>query len=344
MYVFVLPVSGGGFVVQLAIIQHLCEAKIIPDVILSSSGGNVAAYVATAADWKWSGIERISQDLSQNLFLKSWSFINPLSVIIGYFKGSVYDKGTGVYDFISRYFNSSNIAKYEIWTGTYNKNHQKARLFCNRAKDANGKTERTIFDTSCINYELTQSLEPIFADGDIDLIVQAGVASISIPGIVPAQRILGDNYIDGGVFCASPLTVMKEPILKYIKDTSEPLHIIYINSVDLSLCNTKKIHNVLDTWKEVTHDLIRSQIVIDRKIGYEIIREQSSKDLIKKEFTCNYENLDLIKNLPSKYSLLEFYPSGSENFDVDITRFSGKDIITSIHKAYNSCSCRLWSV
>lgn len=43
MKIYILPISGGGFVVQLAIIQHLCELKYVPDLCLASSGENVAA-------------------------------------------------------------------------------------------------------------------------------------------------------------------------------------------------------------------------------------------------------------------------------------------------------------
>lgn len=337
MYLIVLPVSGGGFTVQLAIIQHLCEVKIVPNVILSSSGGNVAAYVASAADWKWSGIERIASKLSQNLFIKPWSNISLLSLAIGYFKGNVYDKGKGIYDFLSQYFNEFNISKYEIWTGTYNKNKQKARLFCNVS------SKRTAFDISCIDYELTQSMEPVFADGNIELIIQAGIASISIPSIVPPQKIFNEEYVDGGVANASPLTIMQEPILKYLRDTDDSLHIIYINSVDLSSPKIDPIHNVIDNWKQTTHDLIRFQTVFDRLIGYEILRCQSG-NIYKREFNCNYENLKKVKELYSyiRYSMLEIYPK--DNFDVNITKFNGDDVLCCIHKAYSNCSCRLWFV
>src|SRR3972149_11408146 len=129
MYVLVLPVSGGGFVSQLAIIQHLCESHIVPDLTLSSSGGNVAAYVAAAADWKWPGIERVAKDLTQDLFVRPWSNITSVAFIMGYFKGDVYNRGSGVHEFLSRHFNTKTITNYEIWTGTYNKRRQRARLF-----------------------------------------------------------------------------------------------------------------------------------------------------------------------------------------------------------------------
>ena len=335
MYVLVLPVSGGGFVSQLAILQHLCESRFIPDLTLASSGGNVAAYVAAAANWKWSGIERVAHELTQDLFARPWNSVTSFAFIFGYFEGNVYSKGSGVHDFLSRHFTSETIVRHEIWTGTYNKDRQKARLFCNRSKDT------SIVDVTCIDHDLTQSMEPIFTSGNIEIIAKAGIASASIPAIVPAQIIFDESYIDGCIAGASPLTIMQEPILKYVRDNEAPLHIVYVNSVDLSSPNLKPCHNVLDTWRQATHDLVRSQTVIDRLSGYELLRCQPGV-MNKEEFICNYENLERVKEIQSKvmYSMLEIYPI--QHYDVNIVGFNGDDVVTAIRKTYNNCKCRLW--
>ncbi len=335
MYVFVLPVSGGGFVSQLAILQHLCESQIIPDITLASSGGNVAAYIAAAANWKWAAIERIARELSHDLFVEPWNSISALSMIIGYFKGNMYNKGSGVNNFLKKYFTSDTIIKYEIWTGTYNKNRQQARLFCNKSKEA------SIMDVSCIDHNLTQSMSPIFANGNIELIGKAGSASASIPAIVPSQQILDESYVDGGVAGASPLTIMQEPILKYVRDNNTSQHIIYINSIDLSNPNINPIHNVLDTLKEATQDLVRSQTVIDRLSGYKLLRCYPGNMNVE-EFICNYENMERIKEIQSKikYSMLEIYPI--DIFEINIVSFTSDDIVTAIRAAYKNCKCRFW--
>ena len=335
MYVLVLPVSGGGFPCQLAILQHLCESKLTPNLTLASSGGNVAAYVAAAAKWKWSNIERISRDLSDKLFLSRWNSISSIAVGIGYFKGDVYNRGTGVSEFLGKYFTKETITNYEIWTGTYNKNKQKARLFCNRSK------ETSIIDTSCIDHDLTQSMEPLYLDGDIDSISAVSIASASIPAIVPSQIIEKEHYVDGGVAGASPLVVMQEPIIKYITESHSPLHIIYVNSIDLSTPNSSKCKNVLDTWKQATNDLVRSQTVNDRLAAYELLRCQSGK-IHKTEFVCNYDNMERIKQLQHiiRFSMLEIYPVVTE--EVNIASFSGAEVINIIKNVYNNCKCRLW--
>jgi predicted acylesterase/phospholipase RssA len=335
MYILVLPVSGGGFVSQLAILQHLCESKFNPKLTLASSGGNVAAYVATAANWKWPAIERIARELSHDLFARPWNTVASLSMIIGYFKGDVYNKGSGVHDFLSRYFTSASIMKHEIWTGTYNKNRHRARLFCNCSE------ESSIMDVSCIDHNLTQSMKPVFANGNIEIIAQAGIASASIPAIVPAQQIMGEDYTDGGVAGASPLTIMREPIIKYIRDNDSSMHIVYVNSVDLSDPNVKQIHNVLDTWRQATNDLVRSQTVIDRLSGYNLLRYYPG-DMNMEEFICNYENMERVKQIQSrvKYSMIEIYPT--KKIIIEIVNFNGDDVISAVHDAYNNCRCRLW--
>ncbi len=335
MLVYVLPVSGGGFVTQLTILQHLGQLKLKPDIVLASSGGNVASYVAAAADWHWAAIERISRELTHNFYVSPWSSVSAFSMIIGYFEGNVYNKGSGICDFLSRHFTPESIKKYEIWTGTYNKNKQQARIFCNRAQS------ESIINANDIDHSLTQSLEPIFCNGDIQLIGTVSVASASIPAVVPAQMINGEYYIDGGIAGASPLTIMQEPLLNMVKQNKQSLHMVYINSVDLSSPNLAKCHNVIDTWKQATHDLVRSQTVIDRLSGHEIIRCQPGH-IHKEEFPCTFNNLQIVKTLYKvlKFSLLEIYPK--DNYDINILNFNGNDVVAAMHAAYDNCACRLW--
>lgn len=335
MYLLVLPVSGGGFVSQLAIVQHLCESQFVPDVTLASSGGNVSAYIGAAANWKWAGIQRIAGEMNKEMFAQSWNPFAFISYIIGFFEGDVFSKGKGVDTFLGRYFTAQTIKEHEIWTGTYNRARQKACIFCNRSKD------ESILDVDCIDHDLTQSMHPVFANGDIKRIARAGLASASIPALVPAEIIDGEPHIDGGIAGASPLIIMQEPILKYVDDHQSPLHIIYVNSVDLSSPNIPPCHNVIDTGKQAAKNMVRSQTVIDRQAAYHLLRCQPGK-LHKEEFICNYANLQRVKNIQHhvKYSLLEIFPL--EHCEVDLVSFTGADIITLMKKTYDHCSCRLW--
>jgi predicted acylesterase/phospholipase RssA len=335
MRVLVLPVSGGGFPGQLAIIQHLCESHLIPDITLASSGGNVAAYVAAAADWKWAAIERIGHELNKDLFAKPWNSFATVSFVVGYFEGNVYNKGNGVKAFLTEHFNAETITKYEIWTGTYNRAQQRGAIFCNRSQ------AESVVCTDCIDYDLTQSNPPVYADGNFDIISSAGVASASIPALVPPEMIEGEPHIDGGIAGASPLAIMQEPILQHTRTNDEPLHIIYVNSVDLAKVNIKPSRNVIDTWRQATKDLVRSQTGLDRMAAYNLFRCHPGT-LHKDEFACTYDNMERVKTIESqvKYSMLELYPT--ETMDVDLASFTGPDVVATMKKLYNKCACRLW--
>ena len=337
MYTLILPISGGGFVNQLGILQHLCEVNFKPDLTLASSGGNVAAYIASAANWKWSAIERISRELSQDLFVKKWSSIPTMAILIGFFKGNSYNKGNGVKDFLNKYFTEKTITNYEIWTGTYNQTHQKCSIFCNRSQDD------SIIDASSINHHLVQSCPPVYADGNIDLIASVGIASASIPALVPEEVIDGEHHSDGGVGGSSPIMQLYEPILEYTQTSETPLHLIYVNSIDLSLNNTKDYLNVMDNWRQATQNVIKSQMVIDRFICFQLLKSKGTT-IKHVTFKCNYQNLKKLEHF--RYftvgSLLEIYPEKTEN--VNLSKFCGNDIIKCIRTTYDHCHCRFWWV
>lgn len=362
MYIFILPISGGRFVSQLAGIQYLCENDIKPDITLSSSGGNVAAFIASASDWKWPGIERISRELTTDLFVSQWSNISIISSIIGWFQSNRYNEGKNITEFLKKYFTKETIMNNEIWTGTYNRDQKRTCLFCNK--------KNSILDISHIDYDLTQSTLPIFANGDINLIGKYSTASASIPSVVPPQKIMNALYEDGGVSSPSPLTVMSEPILKYVTDKNISMHLIYINSINLSDHNQKSINNIIDNIKETTSDLVRSSVVNDRLAAYKLLKNFENSPLVassrdssgrnfensplgsrdsltqinNKDFDCNYDNIKIIKNIQTKinHSLLEIYPT--IKYEINIINFNSDDIIKGIHSSYKDLKCRFWFI
>jgi predicted acylesterase/phospholipase RssA len=329
----ILPVSGGGFPVQLSGLEHLCESQFIPHLTLASSGGNVAAYIAAAADRKWPGIKRIARELNHKVFAEPWSSVSSLAMVIGFFQGNFYDKGSGVGAFLNHYFTEESIMKYEIWTGTYNKHKQKAQLFCNKSE--------SILDMDCIDRDLTQSIEHVYANGNIEIIGQAGIASASIPGIVPPQEISGEKYVDGGVTGASPMSIIQEAILKHTRDGNMGLHLVYINSMDLSGNSEIPTTNALANWKQTASELIRFATINDRQTCVNLLRCHPGT-MNKEEFPCNYENLQRVKLIrtKTKYSMIEIFPMN--NYDINITNFTGNDIVKSMNDSYSNCRCRLW--
>ncbi len=256
---------------------------------------------------------------------------------MGWFQASRYNEGKNITGFLNKYFTKETIMNDEIWTGTYNKDQKRTCLFCNK--------KNSILDISHIDCDLTQSTLPIFAHGDINLIGKYGTASASIPSLVPPQKIIGSWYEDGGVSSSSPLTVMSEPILNYVIDNKTCMHLIYINSVNLSNHKQKSINNIIDNIKVTTEDLIRSSVVNDRLAGYELLKNFKKTNPINfKEFECNFDNIKKLKILQTmiNYSFLEIYPN--IKYEINIVNFNGNDVIEEMYKSYNDLKCRYWFI
>lgn len=335
MDILVLPVSGGGFVNQLAIMEHLCESGYKPGLIMASSGGNLAAYIALASEWKWQNIRKISTDLNKELFSTQWNSIGMLSTFIGYFKGELYNSGKGVKEFFRKYFNDLDIGSIEIWTGAYNTKRKKFRIFCNKSG------ENSFLSLIDSKESITQIMEPFYGNCDIDIISSYSTASASIPSIVPPVIIEKETYADGGIAGASPLTPMYIPLINSLPNNN--LHIIYVNSFDMLSPNSAIIRNVVDNLKQTTGDLLRSQAIIDRSLAINLI--SNGTNLIGPvEFVCNSDNLKSFFNIKYRMnsSMLEIYPIVRE--EVDVTNFTGDQISLCIANIYTMCKCRLWYV
>lgn len=334
MNIIVLPASGQNFVCQLAILQHLCDIGYIPSLTLGSSGGNLAAYLACAADWKSNHIERLAKELKSHYFAQPWNHFKLLSGAIGFFNGNAFDQGYGLHEFMKTYFTTTSITKYEIWTGTYNQDLQKFRLFCNKSRQA------SLINCDDIDYNLTQSMKPYFCQGDIDKITNAGLASAAVPGVIQPVVIDGYHYSDGALCGASPLSVCQNIILKYIKTNNKPIHITYVNSKDLSKANIKPNYNLFDTWLAAVNDLIKSQTLLDRLVAHELLF--NNKEVKHMTFECQYQNLvkNQIIRQQARFSLLEIYPTIES--DIDITNFNGDDVIRNMRTMRSSCLCHFW--
>jgi len=330
MNIVILPASGQNFISQLAILQHLCDIDYIPSLMLGSSGGNLAAYIVSAADWKSNHIERIVKELKSHFFVKPWHDVKLIAGSVGFFNGNAFNTGDGLHEFMKTYFTKETILKYEIWTGTYNRDLQKSRLFCNKSK------EHSLLNYSDIDYNLTQSIEPYFCNGDIDKITDAGLASASIPGLVPPVIIDGYNYQDGACCTASPISLLQGAILKHVHSKDKSLNIIYINSKDLSKANIIPHHNLFDTWKQAVNNLIKSQTLIDRLVAHKLLF--NGNEVQHCSFPCTHENL--LNNKQFKFSLLEIYPT--VEVDLDITNFDKDDIVKNLKNVYNKCLCHFW--
>lgn len=334
MIVISSPVSGGSFPCQIAIVKRLIRSEIKPDLMLGSSGGNIASYVTIMGDWSEKGINRICKKISTDHFIKKWSNYPIIHFILGFINGSFYDFSDGIQKLLEDNTSIMQIKRYEIWTGTYNRDLQKPQLMCNLSK------EESIINKYRIDNGPCGMLDPIYMDSDLDLIAKSIKASACLPAVVPPQKIGKHNYIDGGTFSASPFTLLKRNIMKASK---KKLHIIYINSCNIDDCyDYTSYSNIFHMSKTAVKELIRSQIISDRLSAYDCL----IGDVHKVEFKCTDENLTMYKNLINdgrmKSSLLEIYPT--IYYEMNITNFTGEEIIQMMDDADKCLQCRLWWV
>lgn len=327
MKIVVLPVSGGAFPNQLAILSQLCDANYRPDIVLGSSGGNICSYIALAADWKSKGIERIAHSMSSSFFIDPWipdTFLP--SWFLGFFKGSIYKSSDVTIDYFSELFCPGNIIRNEIWTGTANWQTGQPQLFCNVSEDqAKIKFKRGIFE----------SLPHIYLDGEVEKICKASIASAAIPSIVPLCDIDSTYHCDGGVFFSSPLPCLSGAI----QDMGDEYHLTYISPRNLgSPIRGKSDDTLSGRLHELSNLMVRGSALYDRSLAVSMIKGLS-------EYEEGEANVQKIRELEEqrnhyKQSLIEYYPMHDDS--LLIHSFEGEDILGLMEKTKSQYRYRMW--
>lgn len=331
--IYILPISGGCFPFQLSAYMLMLESEMHPDVCLTSSGGNVATYLMLMADWNKDNLVRILKTVNPSMFLNSWGPSTLISLIIGFFKGSAFNQGKGFIDFFETYLVEDSIKNLEIWTEAYNDVLKKPQLFCNKKK------EECILEDEYIDCYTNQCLKPIYLNGNVAEIAKVGVASASIPALVPPMCIGDHQYIDGGVHSSSPLNIMRNSI-KALKK----YHITHIVGADINIgCNDYN-QNIIQTGMTAIDCLIKGFIKLDRTLSLDIVCHYEDNPKYNQiVFKCNKSNLDIIREVKTKLdnSMLEIYPHYSIN-KIDLMNFTSDQIIEAIKLGYENSYCRFW--
>lgn len=344
LYVYVLPVSGGRFTSQLALLSELYDAnklrncKYKPDLVLSCSGGNVSAYLAMAAEWSSSGIRRLASKLQSDLFIKSW-YPPPLRDIPDWialpFKGSFFaasDKGSA---FFKSLYTADKIQDVEIWTGTYDSTERKAQFFCNR--------EHSILDVPHFNEQsfLYGSLPVIHLNGDIDSIATVCTASAAIPSLVPNQQLEGHEYSDGGVMYASPLVPLSTELYRLV-NSGRRLRLTYFCSyhMDDSLPRYGIIKTAISQY-------LHAGMLEDRAAAvsllYRISSNESDSIIYSNYHTMNTRRLsNLLAHLQvaSIHYVIILYPHGSPK--VKLRDFDGSHVLDKMHESLKNYGAYAW--
>jgi len=350
---YVLPVSGGGFPVQLAELCELFEAikknklqfksdiDYKPNLVLGASGGNVAGYLAMAGDWYYQGVYRVLEYLSSGVFVESWcpelNFIP--TWVWTFFTGSVYRAGPGPVNILNTFFDKQLIQRTEIVTLTYDQDTFTPQLFSNM------EPENSLFSAPpCIEDVILYETTPVqHACGNVETIAKICMASASVPVITQPQNIEGKNYGDGGTIAASPLSCLQGQILKLLTDK---VHIYYFSpyNLDDSTDITKFTQYGNSNIKKTILRLLHSEMIKDRLSLInllELYTKQSTKLLTFKNVnsTTLSEILETYKD--NNYGIV-FYPSGAPT--VNMLKFDGKNIKEVMNETRLDYNIQLWYV
>lgn len=339
MRLFILPVSGGAFPVQLAFLRELNKLGIKPDIALGSSGGNVAAYIGAATGWNSDNYVNIVKPIHNGMFLASWwpyylSFLP--SYIPGYFKGSIYANGTGADSYFNQMFNSESVTQTEIWSGTLNRDTGLGQLFCNR----NPQTSilKLAPDNKINSFWIRDCMEPFYMNGDLATIVKVLIASAAIPVIIPEQEINGQHYVDGGTLFSSPLT----PLVDYLLALNQPTyHLDYFSSFDIQSSEPNRMSkNLYQNGTLTIGELVKSICIQDRLVAVEFLRTKEQINFITLPGDLDsLKTIELLRTNCSR-SLLEFYPL--KNDSMDLTSFDGQHITNLMDFAGKNYGLRFW--
>jgi hypothetical protein len=331
MEVLVLPVSGGKFVKQLAILCDLAKHGYKPDITMGTSGGNISAYIAAGGDWEEAGIIRVARSVSSSYFLESWysdHFKMLPSWTMGIFKGSIYRQSPNYNLILDNCFSRNTINKYEIWSGTYNEKKNCPAIFCNR-DEGNTKLK--------VNIDPSTTLEPIikYVNGDTKMLSSVCYASASIPSLVPYENIENEEHCDGGIFSSSPMTSLYKSFVEY-----KNIHITYVSPQDLrtvkTICGYTKIINKTLSAFEIFE---QSQKIADRNCAISLLGPDYN---FLEGCSCDAALMKKIEQLRKEAdkSVVEYYCTFGES--VELHTFKGPDLMDKLERCRNSYRFRAW--
>lgn len=329
----VLPVSGGSFPAQIAMMRLLINAEAPrPHLMMGTSGGNVVGYLAMASNFDADRLLELACSLEGHMFVEPWG--GYLSKAQGFFKGSAYRASDKGMEMFKQLFKGGNCGDIEMWSSTTERSTGKVQLWCNRSH-----RESMI---KALDLNLHNNCRPLrYINGDVDKMAKICMASASIPGVVTPQDIDGEDHQDGGVMFASPISALSRSISE---NTSKyGFHMDYISCCD---CNDDAINNggnLLKVGECTLKQLMAAHRVSDRIIAANMAyRTNDGYSTTVSSGTCTVEALRRIEEerKTAYCSVLELFPSKS--MEINIVNIKSNDVRTMISECEQWCQYRLW--
>lgn len=353
--VYVLPISGGEFPSQLAMLSEMYDATILandgfpgesqiqPDLVLGASGGNISAYVGLGADWSSSGIIRICRMVEQDMFIKSWwpDALNFLPTwILGLFTQSLYRAGYGIQPLFETIFTPETVTRTSVMTLTFNETKGNPQIFCNQSEEQSPIKNSMFREEDEISYDVSSIT---FNDGNIEKISDATTASYSIPLVTQLQSIDGEQHADGGINYASPFTPLHLKIVQNYPPTPErKLQLIHFSSYNMNDPEVDRTSFYGDgKLAKSFSQLMHCSILQDRSLLFQVLQLCGLQLTEERGYKINTPDLAVLLNrIRDKNFALILYPSGAPH--IDIFDFKPEDIINCINQARIDYNYFLW--
>lgn len=189
-----VPVSGGYLPSQIQLLLDLYQAGFRSDVIFSTSGGNVAAYLVVSCGWDKQRVNDMLEESCRSNLNKNNLFRKLQVLFTNSFDQGLFDSDVITDAIIDRIISSD----IEVWTGTYNMLSHCSGFFCNFSEE-NAYIKQSFVDHNIAMCEMT------YTDSDPTLISAYSKASLSIPMLMKPVQINNAPHVDGGFNWSSPL-------------------------------------------------------------------------------------------------------------------------------------------
>lgn len=233
---FDLPISGEFFPIQLGQLLLVLKSfkrldKKNPDIVFSSSGGNISAYLCHTNDWDPNRIVNNLGLFNSEAFLTSWLDKMPFNFFSFLLSKSLFCKGYGFESFFKYFYGPNKETGYSPKAESGTEIISGVVCMCKKNKKVIHKTysnkcceKKSILIKNKINTNpyMCEDEDIIYMKGNVKEISQITVNSASIPFLVPSHEDNECFYSDGGSLFASPFTMFSSYIFEMGKNVPLP--------------------------------------------------------------------------------------------------------------------------
>jgi len=366
--VYCLPCSGTAFPNQLGLIAAISKAytKIRnrndipeflkpsrdeenPDIVMATSGGNLAAYLSLYADWNYDRLYNAIHFVDKEAFMTGWADHTPSWLFLPFSK-SVFRPGFGFKSLFTHFFTEGSAkAGAEIWTGTVKKETRKHCVFTNKAVGETLIVPCVVEGEDEVPLILGECEEgAIYLNGDRDRLAEVTLASASIPFLVRPALVGCKYYHDGGAMFSSPLSTLSTQVASLATGPSgKRLRLVYISPS----CVTKDAPTLLDFASDIS-TIVAGNGYMDIRAFLDILGCLGSTNVKTPEHhVCLSPDTlsDLIYSLDSAepaevwhYGIL-VYPSSSTG-SFDFSELNNARVLRDMKAAESSLGAFVWRI